>query len=244
MDIKEFCERLALLPELDSLQKALSILWWSSTYGSAPQMTAGEMAKAIRDSGLGNPHSTQLATRLAKTPLTLKTNGAFRLKAGSDGAIRDWLRPAIESAMPRVDQERGYLPEAVWRKTRGYLEKVCEQLNGCYQYGFLDAAAVMMRRVVETLIIEAYEHLKRETEVKDSDGNYLMLSGLIDRAVAPAGLGLGREAKRALADIKRTGDRSAHNRRVNAVSTDLMDVASGMRVVVEELVNIADLRHA
>jgi hypothetical protein len=141
-----------------------------------------------------------------------------------------------------VDQELGFLSREVWKDTRGYIEKVCEQMNGCYQFGFFDAASVMVRRLVETLIIEAYEKLKRESEIKDGNGNYLMLRDLVTRAVGQQPIGLGRDAKDALGKIKEMGDRSAHNRRYNAVKTDMDKVLSGVRVVVDELINIADLR--
>jgi hypothetical protein len=142
-----------------------------------------------------------------------------------------------------VDHSQAYLPEAVWKNTRGYIEKECVQLNGCYQYGFLDAASVMMRRLVETLIIEAYEHLKRENEIKDHDGNYFMLGDLVTASVGANSLNLGREAKRALGDIKTLGDRSAHNRRYNAVKPDLDGgMRSGFRLAVDELINLASLR--
>ena len=61
----------------------------------------------------------------------------------------------------------GYIPDGVWIGTRGYIEAVCKQLNGCFHAGFYDAAAVMLRRLLETLIIETYEQLKREAEIKD-----------------------------------------------------------------------------
>jgi len=99
-----------------------------------------------------------------------------------------------------------------------------------------------MRRLVETLIIEAYETLKREAEIKDQNGNYLMLKELASRATGPNSIGLGRDAKDALGKIKEMGDRSAHNRRYNAVQSDLDKVQSGVRVVVDELINIANIR--
>ena len=39
------------------------------------------------------------------------------------------------------------------RGTRGYIEKVSNQINGAYENGWYDACAVMLRRLVETLII-------------------------------------------------------------------------------------------
>ena len=127
-------------------------------------------------------------------------------------------------------------------ETRGYIEKVCEQLNGCFQFTFYDGASVLVRRLMETLIIEGYETLQRESEIRDNDGNYLKLSGLVCAATGAKGINLGRDAKRALAEVKELGDRSAHNRRFNATKPDLEKIQSGVRVAADELINIAKLR--
>jgi len=100
----------------------------------------------------------------------------------------------------------------------------------------------MVRRIIETLIIESYEHLKRETEIKGANGNYLMLRDLVIRANNSTGLNLGRDAKKALTDVKELGDRSAHNRRYTAVKADLDKVQSGVRVAVDEMIALSDLR--
>ena len=99
-----------------------------------------------------------------------------------------------------------------------------------------------MRRLIETLIIESYESLTRESEIKDSNNNYLMLKDLVKKVTDPGGLTLGRDAKKALQDIKELGDRSAHNRRYNAVKADLEKVQSGVRVAVDEMIKLAGLR--
>ncbi len=49
------------------------------------------------------------------------------------------------------------LPHAIIRGTRGYIERVVFQINGCYEKGWFDGCAVMMRRLIETLIIECFE---------------------------------------------------------------------------------------
>lgn len=139
-------------------------------------------------------------------------------------------------------EELGYLPQDVWKGTRGYIEKVCSQMNGCYQFGFYDAASVMLRRFVETLIIESYEALGRESEIKDGTGNYLMLRDLITKACDTNPINLGRDAKESLKNVKELGDRSAHNRRYNSNQADLNKIQSGVRVAADELINIAKLR--
>ena len=205
-------------------------------------MSAGQLAKIIRESGLGNPHSTQLGEAIKTTGKVLATSAGFRLKTLARGEIREQLRAILGEAKPGVDHELGYLPKDVWKDTRGYIEKVCMQLNGCVQFGFYDAASVMLRRLVETLIIEAYETLKRESEIKDGGGNYLMLRDLVAKATGTNPIGLGRVAKEALGKLKEMGDLSAHARRYNAVRPDLDKVQSGVRVVVQDLIELANIR--
>jgi hypothetical protein len=69
-------------------------------------------------------------------------------------------------------------------------------------YSFYDGAFVLLRRLVETLLIECYEHEKSQFRIADSDGNYFMLSGIIADAVDKSGLSLGRETKSVLRELK------------------------------------------
>lgn len=241
MNIEEFCHKLESL-DLTVTEKALALLWFHDEKVPDVEMTAGELARLIHKTGLGNPHSTKLTDALRKTGLLLQKGSRFSLKSLSRGKIRAQLDSILGAVQPSVDQDLGFLPRQVWVKTRGYLEKVAEQLNGCFQFEFFDAASVLIRRLIETLIIEAYEAQQNGAEIKDRDGHYLMLSGLINAATGPKGIGMGREGEKALRAVKELGDRSAHNRRYNAVKADLEKVQSGVRVAVDELINIARLR--
>jgi len=49
------------------------------------------------------------------------------------------------------------VPMTLVRGTRGYIERIANQVNGAYENGWYDACAVMIRRLLETLIIEAFE---------------------------------------------------------------------------------------
>ncbi len=240
--LSEFCARLARRNGADSADLALGVLCWHEERIAGTQMSTWELTRILRSYGLGNPNRATLASKLSKSPLTMTVDGKFRLRAGAAQTIHQLFPNAFDPPPPELNLENGYLASAVWTDTRGYLEKVCTQLNGCYQLTFYDAASVMVRRSIETLIIEAYEHLHREAEIRDTDGNYFMLGELVSRSISSSGLALGREAKVALKDIKKLGDRSAHNRRYNAVKADLDEIRSGVRVVVDELINIASLR--
>ncbi len=135
----------------------------------------------------------------------------------------DGFHTGIEGMQPAIDHSAGYLPDAVWSGTRGYIEDVCKQLNGCFRSAYYDASLVMMRRLFETLIIEAYEQLNRKSEIEIGGGNYHMFSGLVlTRATgknAHAGLNVGRNTKNWRLDaVKALGDRSAHDRRFTATA--------------------------
>jgi hypothetical protein len=70
----------------------------------------------------------------------------------------------------------------------------------------------MIRKLIENLIIDVYDNAKKQAEIQQN-GEYLMLSGLITAILNQNHWMLQRETKRSLPDIKKLGDRAAHNRR-------------------------------
>lgn len=134
------------------------------------------------------------------------------------------------------------LPYSLFEGTREYLERIVHQINGCYASGWYDACAVMIRRLVETLIIEAFEFHKIDSKIKDSTGNYLYLGDLVVKALNEPAWNLGRNVKKALPRLKDVGDISAHSRRFIAQREDIEEVISDLRVVVQEFIFLARLR--
>lgn len=242
MTLDEFCRRLSTLEGYTATQYAEAMLWFVDHQKSGAEKTQGELARIIHEHGLGKPSSTTLGQNLARSKRTIRGRSGFKLRASARDVIANELDAILEALPAQVDTRAGYLPEAVWRDTRGYIESVCWELNGCVQFGFCNAAAVLIRRITETLIIEAYTAAGREAEIQDNDGHYFMLSGLI--SAAKTGLGMGRDAKKSLNSIKTLGDRSAHNPRFNATHGDLEKLEDGVRVVADELIAIAGLRRS
>ena len=135
------------------------------------------------------------------------------------------------------------LPQAMVRGTRGYIEKVVNQINGCYEKGWFDGCAVMMRRLVETLIIECFEEHKIAHKIKNPvTGDYVYLSDLIDAMVKETTWSLGRNTKQGLPRLKSIGDQSAHSRRFNAFREDIDKRSDDFRTVCQELLYIAKLK--
>jgi hypothetical protein len=136
----------------------------------------------------------------------------------------------------------GYFPQSILVQTgRGYLVTVGRQMNGCYENGWFDASAVMMRRLLEISIIEAFEAKQISGKIKNSDGNYMMLTDLVAKATAEPAWTLSRNAKKFLPDLKDTGHLSAHGRYFHAKREDLDRLQAGCRVIVEEFLHHAGL---
>jgi len=124
---------------------------------------------------------------------------------------------------------------------RTYLIKTAKQAVLCYDYQLYDACLVMIRRLIETLIIELFERHNIKEQIQDANGNYFFCAELIDRLLAEKKIWtISRNSKKALPDIKSKGDLSAHNRRFNATKADVDSIKSGLRIVIEELVHLID----
>lgn len=134
------------------------------------------------------------------------------------------------------------LPSAMVRGTRGYIEKVTNQINGCYEKGWFDGCSVMMRRLIETLIIECFEKHLIDAKIKNDKGDFLYLADLIDKTLQETAWNLGRNVKQALPRLKSIGDKSAHSRRYNAHREDIDKLSTDFRDVCQELLVISGLR--
>lgn len=128
------------------------------------------------------------------------------------------------------------------KTSRGYLQAVGAQMNGAYSQGWCDACAVMMRRLLETSIIEAFEECGIATKIKDKNGDYFMLTKMIDIALAETCWGsLTKNTRRALPRLRDLGHQSAHTRRFTAQKSDIETVRNDVRVAVEEFLHLAKL---
>ncbi len=146
------------------------------------------------------------------------------------------------TAVPTHAPSDDFFPLEIVRDTRGYIERVAEQACGSYDQGWYDAAAVMARRLLETLIIETFEAHKIDNKIKNPDGTFYYLSGLISTLLNETSWNISRNARKALPQLKDLGDQSAHNRRYLARKNDLDNIKRELRVTIEELVHVSKLK--
>ncbi len=243
MTAPAFLGQLEAERQLLSLDRALAVLWWIGREDPAVGMTAKDICAVVETAGHPKQNATRLETQLEEDRRTSKAGkGAWRLRPQTRRELDTVYAFAHEPARPGPSDS--VLPRQLFTNTRGYIERVVEQINMSYGARCWDCSAVMCRRLLETLIIEVYEYRQQATQIKGPDGHLLMFNGLINHIRADMSINLGRNASQALKDHKALGDQAAHNRRFNAQQNDIDRVRDGLRVAAEELLHLAGLRRS
>jgi hypothetical protein len=125
---------------------------------------------------------------------------------------------------------------------RSYITRIANQINGSYENGWYDACAAMIRRLIETLIIETFEYHKIADKIKGPGGDFLYLRDLVSKTLGESTWNLSRNCKTALPKLKDIGNKSAHNRFFVAQRGDIQPLITEIRTVVQELLFHSGLR--
>ena len=146
---------------------------------------------------------------------------------------------ALGASVPRaVTLTNEFIPEEILENHDTPYQKIVHEINVCYEVKCYNAAAVLIRRIVESLLILAFEAKGIASRIKDGDDNYYMLNGLVNAIGGSPELGLGRSAK-GLQKSKFFGDLGAHNPRALVREADLDSAHELIRVAIEELAIIS-----
>lgn len=124
-----------------------------------------------------------------------------------------------------------------------YLKQIAEEMIRCYDDGHYNATLVLMRKLVETLIIECFEKYSIDSNIKDSTGNFYYLSDLIPEYNASTKWNASRNIKRSLDIVKKYGNLSAHNRRFLAKKSDIDNLRFDLRQALQEIILTIDYKN-
>lgn len=208
-------------------------------YGNKIAALRADATNAFRALAAASVGDSSALAELMESVFSASTRGKERLAAYRQLSCH--LRTSVR-AVPAPREDEGLFPLSVLAQARrGYLVTVGRQMNGCFTTGWHDAAAVMMRRLIEIVIVEAFEARGLAATIKDANGNYLQLSDLVTKALAEPSWTLSRNSRKALPGLRDIGHMSAHGRYFCARKDDLEALRPGCRVVVEEFLHHARL---
>ena len=184
---------------------------------------------------------TALAERV-ETAFSASATAATRRDAIRELQFQLKTRWADAKPSPPPGEEDAIFPLTLLARTRrSYLVRIARQMNGSFVQGWYDACAVMMRRLVEAAIIEAYEGHAIQANIQNAQGEYPQLTELVGHALAEPSWTLSRNTKKYLPQLRDVGHLSAHGRHFIADHSDIEKVRTGCRVVVEEFLRRANL---
>ena len=157
----------------------------------SPLMKGLELATLLDDF-----HQTLAFLKSPQIDERRRSEAVKALKLQVHSVIKPRLEAIKTNPVPETEQ---VLPHSVVEGAGTYYETLIRQANGCYERGWYDACLVMVRRFVESLIIEVYEAHRMAAEIKDNQGEFLLLYALVGKVVNETQeWNLGRESKKVL----------------------------------------------
>src|SRR3989338_3077007 len=200
IDRGQFAQEISQL-NLTREEQAIAFLWYYRRTQTFEERTASELASDLAEEHLGRPNVTFLHKDLSKSKQTVKGKRpkSFQLHAKLIPVLNDKYGPLLTPK--QVASPPSVLPDSFVQGTKPHLENLVRQINGCYNAGFYDASAVLIRRLVESLIIEVFIHNKLTHEIRVNN-SFLMLDKLITKISNLAQINLGRNTPSTLEDIK------------------------------------------
>jgi len=239
-DRARFAKDIASL-ELSPTDRAIALLWYYRQTQEFEERTASELGNDLHDEGFPKPNITRLKRDLARSQYTIKgrRKGSFQIDVRRLAELDEIYDPFLKTK--KVDVPDSVVPDDFVEGTRIYLERMVHQINGCYEYGFYDACAVMCRRLLESLIIEIYIYGGRHHEIQ-KDGVFFQLEQLISHVRADRRLTLSRNSPKTMTEIKRLGDAAAHDRVSITSKQDIDDVRARYRRLLQDLLSASGIR--
>jgi len=151
------------------------------------------------------------------------------------------IEPALKS-INRIETE--FIPLEIVENSRGYVINVARQANRCFQSDAFDACGVMARRLLETLIIEVFEKKGIADKIKDSGGNFLMFTDLVNKLISTPETPVGRSTKKELPTIATVLNNCAHSRTFNISKAQLVQYQAFIVIAAQELMGLWDIQRS
>jgi len=235
----EFARELATM-KLSHVERAVALLWYYRTTQEYEERSAAELAADLHDEGFPKPKVSRLGDDLRGSRDTARGTrpGTYQIDvrrvAGLDKKYLDLI------GAKKIKVVGAILPPDMVKGTRRYLEQIVHQINAAYEYGLYDASAVLMRRLMESLLIEVYLSRGRQIEIQ-RNGNFLMLDPMITHIKGDTTITLSRAAPKTMDEIKQLGDTAAHDRTYVTQQVDIDDVKARYRKLATELLALANI---
>ncbi|MEW2914903.1 hypothetical protein [Leisingera sp. JC11] len=219
---------------LNKVQQA-EVIIWAKTMQGISCVTISDLSSSFVDIGLHRPNTTRLRDGLRKSRnvLTVKRDAYAPSKVFEQDCLKKFSgfltrkKPEIEEAI---------LPDDFLAEEPKLLQSLGRQVNATYQFECYDSTSVMMRRLMEALIIRAFNKNGARAEILDGK-EYLPLEKLIDASDKTTSFKLSRGVRKAMLRIKLLGDKGAHSPTYSVRKQDVDELSTDYRATIADLLS-------
>jgi hypothetical protein len=241
MKLEHFVD-IAHLKDVREVDKVVLIAFFFLQTEGKVEFIVHEAAGWLHGLGFSKPNLTRLRDHLKSSPDCLKGGSAESFRLHRNAIDRLAAEHPDLAKNEDIVHQGSIIPESVFTPSRGYIESLCRQINSAFENNIFDGCAVLMRRLMEVLLIHSFEHAKSADEIKDGDGNFLMLERILDRVRSTTAFSLSRNSKETLEVFRKLGNFSAHKIQYSCRKDDIKKVAIDYRALVEELLYKSGVR--
>ena len=242
MTLNEFLKQSDFTQQKE-LRRVLLLTFYSARKLNEANITVAGISDLLVKLGFPKPNGSRLAASLKKSRMFVSAGqpNAFKLHPSALEAL-DTEFPTLQSKSEEVISHDSIVPATLLQKDRAFISSLIQQINASYENNIFDGCAVLMRRLLEILLILAYQENKLEATIQDSAGQLKQLNEIIDDAIANKALALSRNTKDSLHIYRKLGNFSAHKIYYNANRKSIEAVILDYKATIEELLYKSNLR--
>jgi len=232
----ELFAKMARLSELTELERVTLLAFYFSENKEQVDFSILDLCTIMVGLGFAKPNTSRLKLNIQKSKHFVRgtTKNTFRLSISAHDVLKQQYPDLSESE--EVVSDDSLLPEILFEEARRpYLKKIAQQMNAAYENNLFDACALMMRRLLEILLIHAFQNLASEDDIKDQDGDYVNLKTLVNKAKSSKEISLSSSVRKSIDDFRELGNLSAHRITYNCRRDDIRPIRLEYRALIEEL---------
>lgn len=158
--------------------------------------------------------------------------------------LEEWiqdLKHSDEEDTVTIEQLGTVLPDDLFSSLPVNVQSLCKQINASYENNLFDCTAVVMRRLLESLLVLSYQKNGIESQIMNGI-HHVTLDKIIKNAEQNTTLALSSNTRKDMALFKDLGNYSAHKIWYNCTQGDIRPNILKYRVIIEELMYKAGLK--
>lgn len=226
------------------LEKFVLLLYYFENFENLKEVEYSTISDSFVELGFVRPNTTRLKAQIKKSRKIIKGEGGSSYKLARkkfENLLIEY--PTLSIASEVSVKTYLILPPELYGDTRGYIIKLSNQINSCYENGIFDGCVMLMRRLLEVCLVLTYEFKSSKSEIVDNNtGSIKNLSFIINHTVSNKKFNLNNTSYKVIDKFRVIGNLSAHRIQYNCTKTEIDNIKADYRPLIEELLYKSNIK--